>query len=151
MPPGRRGAPEPSRLGALIEGRRHGNAAGRGGRDLPLAVAEPGPTQGRGPGPSLRSWPARRGNLVRAAILLAQASRFIDPLGPTFGVRRPGRGPGGSWAPSESGWCGPWGLDPAEADDWRRALPALLAPASKGIWALEARLLFDLQKLWRRL
>jgi hypothetical protein len=37
-------------------------------------------------------------------------------------------------------------LTDAEAESWRHALPALLKPAAIGIWPVEARLLYDLQK-----
>jgi hypothetical protein len=39
------------------------------------------------------------------------------------------------------------GLDDAETGDWRTALTPLLGPASEGIWPVEARLLYDLQKV----
>jgi hypothetical protein len=38
-------------------------------------------------------------------------------------------------------------LTDAEAEAWSKALPALLEPASRGIWPVEARLLYDLQKV----
>jgi hypothetical protein len=39
------------------------------------------------------------------------------------------------------------GLDAHEAEKWRRGLLALLGPAAQGIWPVEARLLYDLQKV----
>jgi hypothetical protein len=38
-------------------------------------------------------------------------------------------------------------LHPAEADAWRRLLPALLPAAARGLWPPAARLLYDLQKV----
>jgi hypothetical protein len=38
-------------------------------------------------------------------------------------------------------------LTSEEAATWRHSLPALLAPASRGIWPVEARLLYNLQKI----
>jgi hypothetical protein len=38
-------------------------------------------------------------------------------------------------------------LHDREAEEWRAALPALLGPASRGIWPPAARLLYDLQKV----
>ncbi|MEW4570900.1 hypothetical protein AB1L88_23785 [Tautonia sp. JC769] len=140
------GAPEPAALGALIEA---------------AADEPPPPDEAVGTCPLPAPQPARRlaerlvrrsersdrrGNVVRAAIQLARSSKFLDPLGPPSASN--------PWAKARAalGELGErlveaLGLDPNEADDWRRALPALLAPASEGIWAVEARLLFDLQKL----
>ncbi len=90
--------------------------------------------------------PAQRGNLVRAAILRVRAERCADPLGPPLASKPRVQ------AAEALGLLGErlvnaLGLEEAESDRWRHALPALLAPASEGIWAIEARLLFDLQKL----
>jgi hypothetical protein len=38
-------------------------------------------------------------------------------------------------------------LPEEEVSDWRRSLTALLEPAAHGIWSVEARLLYDLQKV----
>jgi hypothetical protein len=38
-------------------------------------------------------------------------------------------------------------LDQADAQEWRQALPALLPRAARGFWTVEARLLYDLQKV----
>jgi hypothetical protein len=38
-------------------------------------------------------------------------------------------------------------LHRAEAESWRQLLPALLPPATRGIWPVAARLLYDLQKV----
>jgi hypothetical protein len=38
-------------------------------------------------------------------------------------------------------------LDDVDAELWRQSLPALLEPASQGPWPVEARLLYDLQKV----
>ncbi|CAN5851049.1 hypothetical protein BH23PLA1_BH23PLA1_19660 [soil metagenome] len=88
----------------------------------------------------------RQGNVVRAAILQAQAAR-----------RRPRPQGEGSPGTSRAGWGElaylaerlgeALGLDPEETDAWRRALPALLGPAARWGWTVEARLLFDLQKV----
>src|SRR5262249_12706617 len=39
------------------------------------------------------------------------------------------------------------GFDDSAMSQWRDALEPLLAPASRGIWPVEARLLYDLQKV----
>ena len=39
------------------------------------------------------------------------------------------------------------GVDSQSASQWRRALAPLLAPAARGFWPVEARLLYDLQKV----
>jgi hypothetical protein len=39
------------------------------------------------------------------------------------------------------------GLSDTEATEWRQALPALLPAAARGSWGVEARLLYDLQKV----
>jgi hypothetical protein len=39
------------------------------------------------------------------------------------------------------------GLAATEIDPWRKGLMALLEPASRGLWPIEARLLYDLQKV----
>src|SRR5262249_7850262 len=38
-------------------------------------------------------------------------------------------------------------LSDAEAAEWRNALPPLLAKTARGVWTVEARLLYDLQKV----
>src|SRR5205814_6804986 len=38
-------------------------------------------------------------------------------------------------------------LDRAALEEWQSVLPALLGKAAQGIWAVEARLLYDLQKV----
>jgi hypothetical protein len=38
-------------------------------------------------------------------------------------------------------------LHDREAEEWRTTLPALLAPAARGLWPQAARLLYDLQKV----
>lgn len=38
-------------------------------------------------------------------------------------------------------------LSDAEAEAWREALPGLIVSASRGLWPVEARLLYDLQKV----
>jgi hypothetical protein len=84
-----------------------------------------------------------RGNLVRAAILRVQAShsapaRVVQSLR-TKSVRELDRLVGRLQIALQ--------FDAAEADRWRRALPALLDTAARGFWCPEARLLYDLQKV----
>lgn len=86
---------------------------------------------------------ASRGNLVRAAILRTEAaSRSTPELAESI---RAG-------ARSELDRLIrrlqlALGFDSAEAERWRRALPALLARSARGFWTPEARLLYDLQKV----
>ncbi|QDV32403.1 hypothetical protein [Tautonia plasticadhaerens] len=139
------GAPEPGRLGALIEAADDAPPPDEAVGTYPLPSPQPARQLAeRLVRRSERSM--RRGNVVRAAIQLARSTKFIDPLGPPSSSHPWPR------ARAALGMLGErlveaLGLDPAEADDWRRALPALLAPASEGIYAVEARLLFDLQRL----
>jgi hypothetical protein len=139
------GAPEPSRLGALIEAGADAPPPDEAVGTYPLPSPQPARQLAeRLVRRSERSM--RRGNVVRAAIQLARSTKFNDPLGPPSASHPWPR------ARAALGILGErlveaLGLDPAEADDWRRALPALLAPASEGIYAVEARLLFDLQRL----
>jgi hypothetical protein len=83
------------------------------------------------------------GNVVRAAIVRMQAA----------GVARPGRERGArnaaraELAALVDRLKPALGLSDAEAKEWRLVLPGLLGPAAKGIWPVEARLLYDLQKV----
>jgi hypothetical protein len=86
---------------------------------------------------------AARGNTVRAAILCAQA----NPASPA-------RPPNGEWARAErelqtlAGRLQPaLGLSDRETQEWGATLPALLGRALRGFWTVEARLLYDLQKV----
>lgn len=92
---------------------------------------------------SLAERAAATGNVVRAAIRHVQAARSAPPnqvaaaraaavaeLQKLIKRLRPALG-----------------LTSAEAAGWRQDLPALLAPAARGIWPVEARLLYDLQKI----
>jgi len=89
---------------------------------------------------------ADRGNFVRAAIHQARASRFLDPLGPPA-EHDPWEGARSALDQLADRLAAALELGPEAARAWREALPALLAPTSEGVWAVETRLLFDLQKL----
>ena len=86
---------------------------------------------------------AKRGNLVRAAILRTQAARRA---GPTL-ARRARAGARGELDRLCRRLQAALGFDDATLDRWRRALPALLERSARGFWLPEARLLYDLQKL----
>jgi hypothetical protein len=84
---------------------------------------------------------AARGNCVRAAILMARAARVAGP------DLREGVYAG---AVTELQRLTPrlqaaLDLRPAEVDAWRRSLPLFLEQAARGLWPVEARLLYDLQ------
>ena len=104
---------------------------GRGGRHLPAALPGTPPPPGRAAGPPRRAAPA--------AAATSSGRRSSAPGPPGSSTRSaprcrpsPGPGPASCSAGSASGWSEALGLTPAEADDWRCALPALLAPASRG-------------------
>jgi hypothetical protein len=85
---------------------------------------------------------AGRGNLVRAAILREKLARV--PQGPAAGADEVAAHEiGGLVARLRNALVFP----EAEADDWARAMQALLEPAARGFWTVEARLLYDLQKV----
>jgi hypothetical protein len=85
----------------------------------------------------------RKGNQVRAAILryqafdwsvageraAAQAGAFTEIEGLTARLRKA------------------LGFSEAETRAWNHCLQALLEPAARGVWSVEARLLYDLQKV----
>ena len=84
-----------------------------------------------------------RGNLVRAAIFRTRAVA----LAPSGQV-----GPNRAAAFREMEQFGhrlqkALGYPDEVSDDWRRALFALMEPASRGIWPNESRMLYDLQKV----
>jgi hypothetical protein len=86
---------------------------------------------------------AARGNCVRSAILMARAAAVGMPAL---------RGDLHAGAVTELQRLSPrlqaaLALKPAEAEAWRRSLPLLLEPAAGGLWPVEARLLYDLQKV----
>jgi hypothetical protein len=96
---------------------------------------------------------AARGNLVRAAILRAQAAQAapaeqaealwtlarqtLDQMADRLSALGP-RAP--AVEPGTESELGPKG-------SWREGLASLLEPAAKGYWSIEARLLYDLQKV----
>ncbi len=84
-----------------------------------------------------------RGNAVRAAILRARAARVGPPdlaeplrIGARAELDRLARR-----------LARALGLDDAELDRWRHALPPLLDRSARGFWTPEARLLYDLQRV----
>jgi hypothetical protein len=86
---------------------------------------------------------AKVGNLVRAAILRTRAVE-VAPL------KRKDETLGGARAEVKrlaERLQVALELPPKEADAWRRALMPLVKPASSGVWPVEARLLYDLQKV----
>jgi hypothetical protein len=84
-----------------------------------------------------------RGNLVRAAILRMRAARGAAP-------GRSGDTRAGAVAELDRlafRLGAALHLSEAETETWRRVLPALLENAARGIWPVEARLLYDVQKV----
>jgi hypothetical protein len=87
---------------------------------------------------------ARRvGNQVRAAILRTRAAR-IAPAGQKQEI---GYGANSEMNRLATRLRAALGFSPEETDSWARLLTALLAPAARGVWPVEARLLYDLQKV----
>jgi hypothetical protein len=86
---------------------------------------------------------AAAGNVVRAAIRLARAARVAPPAAASEANARAATDL--DYLVERLGKALDWSS--ADADSWRRALPALLPRASRGIWPVEARLLYDLQKI----
>lgn len=84
------------------------------------------------------------GNAVRAAIQRARASR-LAPAGSIGRTRRDGARRELDRLAERLGKA--LGLDQAGVRAWRRALPPLLPGAARGIVAVEARLLYDLQNV----
>jgi hypothetical protein len=87
---------------------------------------------------------ARRGNCVRSAILLYKALRSGAPPTQAGSLRGAARGEIEQLV-SRLGRA--LQFPHGERNDWARCLLALLEPASKGFWPVEARLLYDLQKI----
>jgi hypothetical protein len=83
------------------------------------------------------------GNVVRAAILRMQAARVALP-GRGRGARNAARA---ELAVLVDRLQAALGLTDTEARVWRLVLPSLLGPAAQGVWPVEARMLYDLQKV----
>jgi hypothetical protein len=83
------------------------------------------------------------GNVVRAAILRMQAAGVALP-GRERGARNAARA---ELAVLVDRLRPALGLGDAEVKAWRLVLPGLLGPAARGAWPVEARLLYDLQKV----
>jgi hypothetical protein len=84
-----------------------------------------------------------RGNVVRAAILRMQAAAVAQPKRDR-GARNAAKA---ELALLVDRLTPALGLDEADAKLWRQVLPSLLGPAAQGVWPVEARLLYDLQKV----
>ena len=83
------------------------------------------------------------GNVVRSAVLRERAAA-ASPADRAPGIRADARTDLERLAHRLQAALG---LIDREAEDWRQALPALLDRAAQGIWPVEARLLYDLQKV----
>ncbi len=83
------------------------------------------------------------GNVVRAAIVRMWAAAVAQP-GRERGARNAARA---ELALLVDRLQPALGFDEAEARIWRQVLPSLLPPAARGVWPVEARLLYDLQKV----
>jgi hypothetical protein len=83
------------------------------------------------------------GNVVRAAVLRMWAAAVAQP-GRQRGARNAARA---ELALLVDRLQPALGLSDAEAKVWRQVLPSLLPSAARGIWPVEARLLYDLQKV----
>jgi hypothetical protein len=88
--------------------------------------------------PDRASRAVRRGNQVRAAILLCRAGRAAEAQAQLDGLA--------SRLHHALGGASPVAPAPAEAS-WRAGLAALLPGAARGGWSIEARMLYDLQKV----
>jgi hypothetical protein len=84
-----------------------------------------------------------RGNVVRAAIDRARAGLLV---GPVLAVQA-NVGARNELDRLVSRLQAALGLDESQAAAWRQALPPLLERAIHGFWALEGRLLYDLQSV----
>lgn len=84
-----------------------------------------------------------RGNVVRAAILKARAAHIAS----AEQVETVRRGAIAELDRLVNRLQAALELHDREAEEWRSLLPALLGPASRGIWPHSARLLYDLQKV----
>jgi hypothetical protein len=126
--------------------------AGAVGPVLPPHAAEPAPPPAVPAGPEsarpgeLRAQAdevSRRGNQVKAAILRYKALQLAPPT-QAGSLRGSARGEIDQLAARlERALRFP----ASERPDWARCLTALLEPASRGFWPVEARLLYDLQKV----
>ena len=85
----------------------------------------------------------KRGNVVRAALLLKKA---LD-IAPPEDVERIQREANVALDQLAYRLHAALQLHDKETEEWRALLPALLEPASKGVWSISARLLYDLQKV----
>ncbi len=83
------------------------------------------------------------GNVVRAAVLRMQAAAVAQPKR----VRAARNAARAELALLVDRLQPALGLDEAEAKVWRLVLPHLLGPAARGVWPVEARMLYDLQKV----
>jgi hypothetical protein len=86
---------------------------------------------------------ARAGNTVRAAILRTRAAR-VAPGALTLGTRAEAQA---DLQRLTARLQAALKLNEQEAVEWAKDLPALLDKADQGYWAVEARLLYDLQKV----
>ncbi len=84
-----------------------------------------------------------RGNVVRAAVVRMWAAAVAQP-GRERGARNAARA---ELSLLVDRLQPALGLSDAEAKVWRQVLPSLLPPASRGVWPVEARLLYDLQNV----
>lgn len=83
------------------------------------------------------------GNVVRAAMLRMQAAAVAQPKR-VRAARNTARAELGALVDRLQPALG---LNDVEAKAWRQVLPGLLAPAARGTWPVEARMLYDLQKV----
>jgi len=83
------------------------------------------------------------GNVVRAAMLRMQAAAVAQPKR----VRAARNAARAELALLVDRLRPALGLSDDEAKVWRQVLPSLLAPAARGVWPAEARMLYDLQKV----
>src|SRR5262249_27387727 len=82
------------------------------------------------------------GNVVRAAILRMKAASLTVPDGATD-IRASAREELDRLSVRLQTALQ---LNEAKTEEWRHALPLLLERAARGVWSIEARLLYDLQK-----
>ncbi len=85
---------------------------------------------------------AARGNVARAAILRTRAAGLAET-----GAARAAFEAGKDLDVLARRLRRALGLSARQAAEWRQALAPLLAPAARGLWPVEARVLYDLQKV----
>jgi hypothetical protein len=138
------GAPDPRLTVPASPGSHGEDFEENGGPSLATAVTTPVPDESSARALLERAEKAStRGNVVRAAILRMKAARQTLP-------ERAAEVRAGAREELDrltTRLQVALSLNEVQAEEWRRALPLLLERAAEGVWPVEARLLYDLQKV----